>query len=65
MHEDLRPLAYRPAPYNKLADHERQEILQVCNQPEYEHLPPTQIVPSLLDRGRYLASESSFYRVLA
>ena len=29
-----------------------------------EHLPPSQIVPILADRGRYLASESSFYRVL-
>jgi putative transposase len=27
-------------------------------------LPPTQIVPTLLDKGEYIASESSFYRVL-
>ena len=27
-------------------------------------MPPSQIVPILADRGRYLASESSFYRVL-
>jgi putative transposase len=27
-------------------------------------LPPSQIVPLLADEGRYLASESSFYRVL-
>jgi hypothetical protein len=27
-------------------------------------LPPSQIVPSLADRGVYVASESSFYRVL-
>jgi transposase InsO family protein len=27
-------------------------------------LPPSQIVPRLADEGRYLASESSFYRVL-
>tara|TARA_Y100000588_G_C14189624_1_gene897428 strand:+ start:782 stop:1630 length:849 start_codon:yes stop_codon:yes gene_type:complete len=39
-------------------------ILDVCNQPEYASLPPTQIVPALLDKGIYLGSESSFYRVL-
>lgn len=27
-------------------------------------LPPCQIVPALADRGKYIASESSFYRVL-
>ena len=27
-------------------------------------MPPSQIVPILADRGRYIASESSFYRVL-
>ena len=32
--------------------------------PEYCSLAPTQIVPRLADAGRYLASESSFYRVL-
>ena len=39
-------------------------ILDVCNQPEYASLPPTQIVPTLLDKGVYLGSESTFYRVL-
>lgn len=32
--------------------------------PEYASLPPSQIVPTLLDKGKYIASESSFYRVL-
>jgi transposase InsO family protein len=27
-------------------------------------LPPSQIVPSLADQGKYIASESSFYRIL-
>lgn len=27
-------------------------------------MPPSQIVPTLADRGVYMASESSFYRVL-
>ena len=32
--------------------------------PEYTSLPPSQIVPNLLDKGIYHASESSFYRIL-
>ena len=36
----------------------------MCQRPEFASLPPTQIVPTLLDRGEYIASESSFYRVL-
>ncbi|KAB8308346.1 IS3 family transposase [Erwinia endophytica] len=36
----------------------------MCHQPAYASLPPSQIVPRLADEGRYLASESSFYRVL-
>lgn len=32
--------------------------------PEYKSLPPSQIVPSLADKGLYIASESSFYRIL-
>jgi putative transposase len=31
---------------------------------EYADLPPSQIVPSLADKGIYIASESTFYRVL-
>ena len=39
-------------------------LLNVANQPEFAHLCPHQIVPALADQGRYLASESTFYRVL-
>ena len=62
--EDGRPQAARSAPANKLTLKEREEILAVCNQEAYQSLPPTQIVPLLADDGVYLASESSFYRVL-
>ena len=31
---------------------------------EFAHLSPHQIVPALADQGRYIASESTFYRVL-
>jgi transposase InsO family protein len=51
-------------PGNRLSDEERQRIVDVCNQPEFRSLPPTQIVPILADRGIYLGSESTFYRVL-
>lgn len=51
-------------PANKLSEEEREKIVEVCNQPEYKSLPPTQIVPRLADNGGYIASESSFYRVL-
>jgi putative transposase len=52
------------APANKLNEKERQEILQVSNASEFKDLPPSQIVPTLADMGVYIASESSFYRVL-
>jgi len=62
---DRRPAAARErTPSNKLTDEERAHIIQVCNQPEYQSLPPSQIVPKLADQGHYIASESSFYRVL-
>lgn len=51
-------------PANRLSKEERAEILTTSNQPIYRHLPPSQIVPDLADKGRYLASESSFYRIL-
>jgi putative transposase len=51
-------------PANRLSKEERAEILETANQPPYRHLPPNQIVPALADEGRYLASESSFYRIL-
>ena len=61
---DGRPGAQRPVPSNKLSAEERAEILAVSNSPAFRSLPPSQIVPALADEGRYLASESSFYRVL-
>lgn len=49
---------------HRLSQQERQQILAVCNKPQYASLPPAQIVPALADQGAFLASESSFYRVL-
>lgn len=61
---DKRPEAERPAPPHQLSEAERQAVLQVCNEPRFSHLSPTQIVPKLADEGVYLASESTFYRIL-
>ena len=62
--EDLRNLPKAKAPHNKLTAQERQDILDLCNAPEYADLPPNVIVPMLADKGVYIASESTFYRVL-
>jgi len=63
--EDRRlAVASQRTPQNKLTEAEKERIISLCNQPEYKSLPPTQIVPLLADQGEYIASESSFYRVL-
>jgi putative transposase len=51
-------------PANKLSEQECIQILTIANKPQYANLPPSQIVPALADRGCYVASESTFYRVL-
>lgn len=51
-------------PANKLSEAERRQIVRIANAPAYRDLSPKQIVPLLADQGRYIASESSFYRVL-
>lgn len=61
---DKRYGAIRKKPGFALSDAERQQVLDVCHQNEYSSLPPGQIVPALADMGIYLASESTFYRVL-
>lgn len=61
---DKRQIVQREAPLNKLSAEERQAVLDAANQPGYASLTPHQIVPKLADEGIYLASESTFYRVL-
>ena len=61
---DSRRDAEHPAPSHKLSDVERAAMIAVCQEPRFARLPPSQIVPQLADEGRYLGSESSFYRVL-
>lgn len=52
------------APANKLSKQERQQVLAIANSAPFRDLSPKQIVPKLADQGVYLASESTFYRVL-
>ena len=54
----------RSAPANKLSDAERKQVLAVANSAEFASSPPSQMVPTLVDRGEYLASESTIYRIL-
>jgi putative transposase len=51
-------------PPNKLTQEECEMIVMISNSKKYCDLPPCKIVPMLADEGQYIASESSFYRVL-
>lgn len=51
-------------PANKLSEQERQQILDISNSAPFRDLSPKQIVPKLADQGVYMASESTFYRIL-
>ena len=60
---DKRASAQR-TPTNKLTQEERNRVLQIANSPLYQNLPPCKIIPLLADEGQYIASESTFYRIL-
>jgi putative transposase len=49
---------------HRLSEEERQRILLTCNESEFAALPSGQIVTILADRGGYIGSERSIYRVL-
>lgn len=51
-------------PKNALSPKIEERILEVINQPEFADKTPHQIVPMLADRGIYIASEATFYRVM-
>ena len=51
-------------PSNALNEFETKLIIQTANKPQYANLSPAKIVPALADTGVYIASESSFYRIL-
>lgn len=51
-------------PKHALSAEERQWVIDIANSPQYRNSSIRQIVPDLADRGLYVASESTFYRVL-
>lgn len=61
---DDQRLGPKSDPKNKLCARERQQLLVIANLPEHRDLSVSQIVPRLADHGVYVASESTFYRVL-
>lgn len=61
---DGRPQAVRPVPGHALSEAERARVLAVANEPRFAAVPPARIVPMLADEGIYLASESTFSRML-
>jgi len=62
--EDKRHCAQRAAPAHKITVQQREEILRIANSKPFCDIPPSKIVPRLADEGRYVASESTFYRIL-
>lgn len=54
----------KTTPANKLTEEEKDKIVEISTTKKYMDLPPCQIVPMLADEGKYIASESTFYRVL-
>jgi len=47
-----------------LTTEERRDVLAVLHEPRFVDQAPAQVVATLLDEGRYLASERTMYRIL-
>lgn len=54
----------KTTPAHALSAKERARIVEIATSPAYRNMSVRQIVPRLADQGLYVASESSFYRVL-
>lgn len=52
------------SPANKLTESEKNLIIEVATSLPYMDLSPWQIVARLADEGKYIGSESSFYKIL-
>src|SRR5204862_3736677 len=60
-----RPAKARPRPARALTDAERAAVLaELCSE-RFADSAPAQVYATLLDEGRYLASERTMYRLLA
>jgi len=60
-----RPPRPRLAPARALSDAERQAVLAELRSERFVDSSPAQVWATLLDEGRYLASECTMYRLLA
>lgn len=54
----------RRKPANALNEHEKQAVLKCVSSPEFWDETPYEIVPKLMDRGEWLCSISTMYRIL-
>jgi putative transposase len=69
-YRNMKPRFYGPPkprkrPANRIPDTLRSRILEVLHEVEYVDLTPWEVVPRLLDKGEYLGSIRTFYRVLS
>jgi putative transposase len=60
-----RPRRPRPTPARALSEQERAQLLEVLHSERFLDSSPAQVWATLLDEGRYLASERTMYRLLA
>ena len=60
-----RPRRPRAVPARALSEPEREAVLDVLHSERFADCSPAQVWATLLDEGRYLASERTFYRLLA
>ena len=61
---DPEPAPPRPAPANRLTADERALVLATLNSDEFVDKPPLQVYAILLERGQYVGSVATMYRVL-
>jgi putative transposase len=60
-----RPPGPRPRPARALSDAEREAVLAELHSERFVDCSPAQVYATLLDEGRYLASERTMYRLLS
>jgi putative transposase len=60
-----KPRKPRPRPSRSLAPAEREQVLEELRSERFVDRSPAQVWATLLDEGRYLASERTMYRLLA
>jgi len=60
-----RPRNPRPKPARALSEQERGAVLEELHSERFVDCSPAQVWATLLDEGRYLASERTMYRILA